>query len=119
MAAEIKPIVSKEDVFDKLDIRLGRVLAVELSPDTIKRSYVIRVDFGRFGVKTSVARLTTHAPEELTGKLVFGVLNFESKMVGSTLSEFLCLGVQVPKAESGEAMIVTPLGEAKIGSKLF
>jgi tRNA-binding protein len=39
--------------------------------------------------------------------------------VGTTVSEFLCLGVQYPKADSGEATIVTPLANAKIGSKLF
>ncbi len=40
-------------------------------------------------------------------------------MIGSTLSEFLCLGVQFPKADSGEATIVSPLADAKIGGKLF
>jgi tRNA-binding protein len=34
-------------------------------------------------------------------------------------SEFLCLGVQFPKADSGEATIITPLADAKLGGKLF
>ena len=38
---------------------------------------------------------------------------------GGIVSEFLCLGVQVSGAESGEATIVTPLNMAKLGSKLF
>lgn len=119
MSSEIKPVVSMADTFDRLDIRVGRVLTVERAENAVKPSYKLRVDFGRFGVKTSVARLTEHSADELTGKQVLGVLNFGSREVGGIVSEFLCLGVQFPKAESGEAMIVTPMVEAKLGSKLF
>ncbi len=119
MAEETKPIVSKEDTFDKLEIRLGRILSVELATDTPKPAYVIKADFGKFGTRTSVGRFTKHSAEELKGKLILGILNFEPRMIGSTLSEFLCLGVQFPKADSGEATIVLPLVDAKIGGKLF
>jgi len=119
MSNELKPIVSKEDTFDLLDIRLGRVVSVERAESAVKASYFIRADFGRFGIKTSVARLTKHSIEDLTGKQILGVLNFGSREVGGIKSEFLCLGVQYPKADSGEATIVTPLVEAKLGSKLF
>ena len=119
MTADIKAIVSKEDVFVRLDIRVGRVLTVEPAAGARKPSYLLKVDFGKYGIKRSVARLTTHSAEELTGKQVLGVLNFEPREIGGTLSEFLTLGVQVPGKESGEATIVTPLVEVKIGSKLF
>lgn len=119
MSEETKPIVSKEETFDKLEIRLGRVMSVALAPDAPKPAYIIKADFGKFGIRTSVGRFTKHSVEELTGKLVLGVLNFGSRPIGSTVSEFLCLGVQYPKADSGEATIVTPLTDAKIGGKLF
>lgn len=119
MGSEVKPLVSKEESLDRLDIRVGRVLSIEWAEGCAKRSYVIRADFGRFGIKTSVARLTTHSPEELTGKQILGVLNFGKREIGGISSEFLCLGVQVPKAGSGEATVVTPMVEAKLGSKLF
>jgi tRNA-binding protein len=119
MAEETKPIVSKEGTFDKLDIRLGRILSVELATDTSKPTYIIKADFGKFGTRTSLGRFTKHSTEELKGKLILGVLNLEPKIMGSTLSEFLCLGVQYPKADSGEATIVSPLADAKIGGKLF
>ena len=117
--SEIKPVVSKQDVFDRLDIRVGRVLKVEPTPDARKASWLLNVDFGKYGVKRSVARLTTHSVEELIGKQVFGVLNFEPREIGGIVSEFLTLGVQVPGADSGEATIVTPLIEVKLGSKVF
>ncbi len=107
------------DTFDLLDIRVGRILAVERVKNAAKSSYKLSVDFGRFGVKTSVARLTEHSVDELTGKRVLGVLNIGPREVGGIVSEFLCLGVQFLKAESGEATIVTPLVDAKLGSKLF
>jgi len=119
MSEETKPIVSKEETFDKLEIRLGKVISIASAPDTPKAAYVIKADFGKFGIRTSVGRFTKHTPEELTGRLILGVLNFGPRQLGSTVSEFLCLGVQFPKADSGEATIITSLAEAKIGSKLF
>ena len=120
MAKEIKPTVPKESTFDLLDIRLGRVTAVELEPGSPKKAYKLTVDFGKFGTKTSVGRFTNHAPEEIEGKLVLGVVNFEPRQVGDTASEVLVLGVQFPKAESGEATFITPANQnAKLGGKLF
>jgi len=119
MSSELKPTTSKEDTFDKLDIRLGRIISIEYADGAPKAAYVIKADFGKFGVKTSVGRFTNHPPDELIGKQILGILNFEPRQIGGTLSEFLCLGVQFPKADSGEATIITPLTEAKLGSKLF
>lgn len=119
MATEIKPVVAMADTFDRLDIRVGRILSVAPAEQAAKPSCVLKADFGRFGVKTSVARLSTHPPDELTGLLVLGVLNLGTREVGGVASEFLCLGVQRPGTDSGEATPITPLGDAKLGSKLF
>lgn len=62
---------------------------------------------------------TQHAPEEILNKLVLAVLNFEPRQIGDTVSDVLVLGVQYPKADSGEATFITPTAEAKIGGKLF
>ena len=117
--SEEKPIVSKEDTFDKLEIRLGRVISIEEEPAAPKKSYRLEVDFGKFGVKTSIGRFKQHSPEEIKGKLVLGILNFAPRQIGESTSEVLILGVQYPKAESGEATFITPFAEAKIGGKLF
>jgi tRNA-binding protein len=116
---DIKGKVVKEETFDRLEIRLGRVLSVEIERSAQKKSYRLVVDYGKFGRRASVGRFTSHKPEDLVGRLVFGVLNFEPRKIGETISETLILGVQLPGAESGEATIATPLVEAKIGSKLF
>jgi len=116
---EEKEMVSKEDTFDNLEIRLGRVISVEEEPTAPKKAYKMKIDFGKFGIKTSVGRFTQHKPEEIKGKLVLGVLNFPPRQIGDTLSDVLILGVQYPKAESGEATFITPFADAKIGGKLF
>lgn len=116
---EEKEIVSKEETFDKLEIRLGRVISVEEEPSAPKKAYRMKVDFGKFGIRTSVGRFTQHAPEAIKDQLVLGILNFQPRQIGNTLSDVLILGVQYPKADSGEATFITPATQAKIGGKLF
>ncbi len=53
-----KEIVSKEETFDKLEIRFGRVISVEEEPTAPKKAYKMKVDFGKFGIRTSVGRFT-------------------------------------------------------------
>lgn len=119
MSKEAKAIVSYEDSFNKLDIRVGRVVTVDLETNTHKPTYKMTVDFGKYGTRVSYGRFTQHPLEEVKDRLVLGVLNFEPKQMGTVVSEALILGVQYPKAESGEATFVSPAINAKVGSKLF
>jgi len=119
MSKDTKPIVLYGDSFEKLDIRVGRVISVEPEPQTHKPTYKMTVDFGKFGKRVSYGRFTRHPVEEVKDRLVLGVLNFEPRQMGPVTSEVLILGVQYPKAESGEATFISPAVNAKIGSKLF
>lgn len=85
----------------------------------MKKAYKMKVDFGKFGIRTSVGRFSQHTPEEIKDKLVLGILNFSPRKIGDTISDVLILGVQYPKADSGEATFISPVVHAKIGSKLF
>src|ERR1700733_626565 len=114
-----KEIESKEETLDKLEIRLGRVISVEEELSAPKKAYKLKVDFGKFGIRTSVGRFTQHTPEEIKDKLVLGILNFSPRKIGDVTSDVLILGVQYPKADSGEATFITPVAQAKIGGKLF
>jgi tRNA-binding protein len=119
MSKDEKSIVSKEETFDQLEIRVGRVISAEEEVSAPKKAYRLKVDFGKFGIRTSVGRFTHHSAQEILNKLVLGILNFEPRKIGETTSEVLILGVQYPKADSGEATFITPMADAKIGSKLF
>ena len=119
MAKDTTPVVSFEESFDKLDIRVGRVIEVNFETSTHKPTYKMIVDFGKYGKRVSYGRFTQHPIEEVKDRLVLGVLNFELKQMGPVISEVLIIGVQYPKAESGEATFVSPAVNVKIGSKLF
>ena len=119
MSSEVKPTVAYEDSFEKLDIRVGRVTHAELETQTPKPTYRMTIDFGKFGTRVSYGRFTQHPLDEVVGRLVLGVLNFGPKAMGTVTSEVLVLGVQFPKAASGEATFVSPAMDAQVGSKLF
>lgn len=119
MSDKIKPVVAKEETFDRLEIRLGQVIDIQPEPSAPKPAYRLTVDFGKFGRRVSVGRFTKHAIDELKGQKVLGVLNFDPRQIGDVVSEVLILGVQYPKADSGEATPLVPLTDAKIGGKLF
>ena len=119
MPRETKPLVSYEESFAQLDIRVGRVTAVTLETRTHKPTYRMEVDFGKFGKRVSYGRFTQHPMDEVKSRLVLGVLNFGPRQMGPVTSEVLILGAQYPKAESGEATFVSPAEYAKIGGKLF
>jgi tRNA-binding protein len=119
MTRETKPVVSFDETFARLDIRVGRIIDVEPCTQTPKPTYKMVVDFGKFGVRTCYGRFTTQPLDQVKGRLVLGVLNLPAKPMGDVVSEALLLGVQAPGADSGEALFVAPAGNAKIGSKLF
>ena len=119
MTKVTKPIVPFENSLGTLDIRVGRIVDVEIETRTHKPTYKMVVDFGKFGKRASFGRFTQHSIDDVKDRLVLGVLNFEPRQMGPVVSEVLILGVQYPKAESGEATFVSPAVNAKIGSKLF
>jgi tRNA-binding protein len=106
------------DDFLAVDIRVGRVLTAEANPKAHKPAYVLTVDFGpEFGVKTSSAQLTVHyTAEQLVGRLVVAVMNFEPKRVAGVRSEVLVLGVP---DEDGAVVLLQPTQEVPLGGRLF
>ena len=120
MPTPIKPLADKEATFDLLDIRVGKIIKAEPEQNSPKPIYKLTVDFGKYGQRVSAGRFTQHSVEELVGQPVLGVLNFPKRNVGTVESEVLILGVQFPKADSGEATFITPANkDAKLGGKLF
>lgn len=107
------------DDFLKLDIRVGKIIAVEDFPEARKPSYKLTIDFGsEIGIKHSSAQIVKYyQKEELIGKLVLGVVNFPARQIGPFISETLTLGV--PDADH-ECILITPDKQnAVIGGKLY
>ena len=104
--------------FEKVDIRVGRIIEVEDFPAARKPAYRLKIDFGEsIGVKRSCAQLPLrYTKEALLNKLVLAVVNFPPRQIGPALSEVLTLGL--PDA-SGEAILVQPEREVPLGGRLY
>lgn len=109
--------ISWED-FEKVELRVGRVIKAETFPQARKPAYILHVDFGtEIGIKKSSAQLTElYAVEELVGRLVVGVINFPAKQIGPMKSE--CLVTGFPD-EAGRVVLCVPDKGVPLGSKLF
>lgn len=91
-APELKPPVGPEG-FAALDLRIGRVVAVEEFPEARQPSYKLTVDFGSgLGHRRTSAQVTNYAPDELLGRDVVGAMNLGTRRIAGFVSEFLVLG---------------------------
>ena len=104
--------------FEKVDIRVGKIIKVEDFPQARIPAYKLTIDFGpEIGIKKSSAQIVDlYKKEELEGLLVMGVVNFPPKQIGPFMSEVLTVGVA---NEDGKVVLVRPDKDAKIGAKLF
>lgn len=110
-------MISYED-FEKIDIRVGKILKAEDFPEARKPAYKLEIDFGpEFGVKKSSAQITKiYKKEDLIGKLVMGVVNFAPKQIGPFISEVLTLGVA---DKNGDVVLLSLDKNVPLGGKIF
>ena len=80
--------------FEKVDIRIGTIVEVENFPEARNPAFILHVDFGvEIGLKKSSSQITDlYTKDQLQGKQVMAVVNFEPKQVGPIMSECLVLG---------------------------
>jgi tRNA-binding protein len=104
--------------FEKVDIRVGRIVSVEDFPEARKPAYKLEIDFGpEIGTKRSSAQITKHyRKEDLVGRQVVGVVSFPPKQIGPFLSEALTLGLA---DANGDVVLLGPDREIPLGNKMF
>ena len=104
------------DDFLKVDMRVGRVVAVDEFPEARKPAWKLTIDFGpEIGTKRSSAQITNYARDELEGRLVVAVVNFPPRQIGPFMSEVLTLGAS---DEDGNVILLEPRSDVPLGSRI-
>jgi tRNA-binding protein len=104
------------DQFTAVDMRVGRIIAVDDFPEARVPAWKLTIDFGPdIGVKHSSAQIIHYGREELQDRLVIGVVNLSPRQIGPFRSEVLVLGAL--DDEKG-VVLLTPDQDAAIGSRI-
>lgn len=79
--------------FLKVEMHTGTIVDARLNPKARVPAYVLEIDFGPLGMRTSSAQLTrNYEPEALIGMSIVAVTNFPPKRIAGVKSEVLVLG---------------------------
>lgn len=110
-------MISWED-FEKVELRVGRVVSARPFPEARKPAYILEIDFGdEVGTRKSSAQITNlYSVDDLPGTLVVAVVNFPKKQIGPVRSECLVTGFH--DAE-GRVVLCRPEFDVPLGSRLL
>jgi tRNA-binding protein len=102
--------------FQKLDMRVGRVVAAEEFPEARVPAWKLTIDFGSaIGTKRSSAQITHYPAESLVGRQVVGVVNFPPRRIAGFSSEVLVLGAM---DDQKGVVLLEPDDEVELGSAI-
>lgn len=108
-------MVTFED-FQKIDIRVGKIIEVKDFKEARSPSYKVKIDFGELDIKVSSAQITKlYSKEDLLNRQIVAVVNFPAKRIAGFKSEVLILGVM---KEDGEVILLQPEREVPLGYKI-
>ena len=104
------------DHFAAVDMRVGRITAVDAFPEARKPAWKLTIDFGEeIGEKRSSAQITNYTQAELVGRRIVGVVNFPPRQIGPVRSEVLVLGAS---DEAGRVILLAPDADVPLGSRI-
>ncbi|MCS6983365.1 MAG: hypothetical protein NZL83_04275 [Candidatus Absconditabacterales bacterium] len=92
-----KPLITQDD-FQKIDIRTGTIIEIQLFPEAHKPAYKLTIDFGPAIVikRSSVQIITYYTPQTLLTllhKQIIAIIKFPHKQIGKCLSKCVGLGI--------------------------
>jgi len=111
-------VITYED-FEKVDMRVGKVIDVQDFPRAKNPSYKVRIDFGgEIGVKSSSLQAKKdYTLEEMIGRYVVCVVNFPPRNIAGFLSEVLVLGV--PGPGDSVSLLAVDRAPVPLGGRVF
>ena len=103
--------------FDKVDVRIGTIVAVDINRKARHPAYKLTVDLGEeLGTKTSSAQITDrYTPEQLIHRQAAFCVNLKPMHIGSVKSEVRILG----SGSEGGVVLLQPSTAVKNGDKVF
>ena len=105
------------DYFEKVDIRVGKIIRAEDFPKARKPAYKLWIDFGVLGVKKSSAQITKlYRKDDLTGKTIIAVTNFPPRQIADFISEVLVLGVVL---DNDKVVLIQPDSDVSLGKRVL
>lgn len=93
--------------FEKVEILVGTITAVNDFPEAKKPAFQLTIDFGKvLGIRKSSAQITKrYKKENLLNRQIVAVVNFPRKQIGKFMSECLVLGAV---GEEGDVVLLSP-----------
>ena len=102
--------------FQKIEMRVGRVVSVDDFPEARKPAWKLEIDFGaEIGVKRCSAEIKNYSREDLEGRLVVAVVNFPPRQIGPVRSEVLTVGAS---DDEGNVILLAPDAEVPLGARI-
>ena len=102
--------------FRKIEMRVGRIIAVDDFAEARNPSYKLTIDFGPHGTrKSSAAVRQWYDKRVLLGRLVVCVTNFPPRRIATFDSEVLTLGAI---ESDGRVVLLEPDRDAELGSPI-
>lgn len=103
--------------FERVDMRVGRIVSVQEFPEARTPSYLLQIDFGDpLGRRQSSAAIRNeYKKAELLDRLVIAVTNFPPKQVANHISEVLVLAAV---EDGGRLRLLQPDDQVTLGARV-
>ena len=110
--------ITTYQAFQLVEMRVGRIVRVELNSRAKKPAYKLWINFGTdVGVKTSSAQIVVnYSSRELENRLVVCATNLGTRNIAGFVSEVLTMGAD---DENGNVVLLQPAKDVAIGMRVY